>query len=161
MDTRFLEELFKEKDNSAGFISMYELGERLGMDRGESDAAGMQLITEGLAELVNLSGGIKISEKGITECTKLSGFSGTVETADNIGEGPFLSETAKRAVDKLIEEIKYTDVKTDEFRVDKETIITQFSSPKPKTAIIKVCFDAISAQLNDKTLKEKIEKFIS
>lgn len=161
MDLVFLEALYEEKDNSAGFISMYDLGERLGFDRSESDAKGMYLITEGLAELVNLSGGIKISEKGITECMKSGTFQGVAETAENIGDDETISEITKRSVNSFIEDLKFTGNKSEEFKADMDTLLTQFASPSPKTAIIKACLHAIAKQLSNKDLKTRIEDFIS
>ncbi|MCP3922677.1 MAG: hypothetical protein GY714_08840 [Desulfobacterales bacterium] len=161
MDLIFLEELYKEKDNSNGFVSMYDLGERIGFDRTESDDKGMYLITEGFAELVNLSGGIKITEKGITECMKSGISTGVVETADNIGNDEVITEVTKRSVNQFIEDLKFSNIKSDEFKADLNTLSIQFASPKPKTEILKACLFAIAKQLTNQDLKNKIESFIS
>ena len=161
MDLIFLEALYREKDNSNGSVSMYDLGERLGFDRSESDAKGMFLITEGFAELVNLSGGIMISEKGITECMKSGSFQEDIETAEKLGGDEIISEITKRSVNKFIEDLKFTSNNSEEFKADLNTLITQFASPSPKTAIIKTCFNAIAKQLSSKDLKTQIEDFIS
>ena len=61
----YLTELHSMTDgDTAVQVSMYEVGELLGLDRAEAAAVAEDLIIEGYAELVSLSGGISITTAG-------------------------------------------------------------------------------------------------
>jgi hypothetical protein len=132
-------------------VSMYDIGESLGLDRKLSLRTAEELIGTGLAEIKTLSGGIGITTDGITEAQQL-GASLPDNAASNISlqDTPVLDESVHQAVEQVVTELKgqtgqYTlnfDLLA-ELMADLKTIDAQLSSPSPKTAIIRECFRSI------------------
>ncbi len=55
-------------------VSMFDIGESLGLDRKLSLRTAEELIGTGLAEIKTLSGGIGITADGVTEAQQLGAF---------------------------------------------------------------------------------------
>ncbi|MBU1341940.1 MAG: hypothetical protein KKE44_10150 [Proteobacteria bacterium] len=123
-------------------VSMYDVGESLGM--GKTDAASMaeDLYIQGFAELKTLSGGIGITDQGL-EVLEIT-VAPKPDASLRLGTGPVLDDQAKKAVEKIVQDIKagidqtrLTYPQLEELVMDIKTIEIQMQSPTPKTAIIR------------------------
>jgi hypothetical protein len=146
-------------------VSMYDIGESLGLDRKLSLRTAEELIGTGLAEIKTLSGGIGITADGVTEAQQL-GASLQDSAGSNISlqDVPVLDESGHQAVEQVVTNLKgqTSQYALDfdslaELMADLKTIDAQLSSPNPKTAIIRECFRSIVGLLqsmdNNDTLK--------
>jgi hypothetical protein len=136
-------------------VSMYDIGESLGLDRKLSLRTAEELIGTGLAEIKTLSGGIGITADGVTEAQQLG-----ASLQDNAGSNislqnvPVLDESVQQAVKRLVAELKERTGRYNldfdsltEMMADLKTIDAQLTSPNPKTAIIRECFRSIAGVL--------------
>ncbi len=131
-------------------VSMYDVGQALGMGRNEAGTMAESLYIQGLAELKTLSGGIGITREGLTvlDITKDDGPDASL----SLGKGPVLDDQGRTAIDIILPEIKknladnkmaYPQI--EEMILDIKTIEVQMLSPKPKTAIIREVLKSIYA----------------
>ena len=64
----FLTELYNSTDgDTSRQVSMYDIGGTLGLEKSSAGAVAEELIVDGYAELVTLSGGISITSNGLKE----------------------------------------------------------------------------------------------
>ncbi|UCD89066.1 MAG: hypothetical protein JSW04_11565 [Desulfobacterales bacterium] len=155
---RFLLELYVlTQGDPATMVSMYDIGETLGLDRGISMRTAEELIGTGLAVIKTLNGGIGITTDGVTEAHQLGA------TADNgsptgisLGDAPVMDETQCRAVERIAAELKsqlgekgLNFDQLAEMMADLKSIDAQLSSPNPKNAIIRECFQSIKNVLKE------------
>ena len=153
---RFLVELYlRTQGDPAATVSMYDIGEALGMDRQNSLRTAEYLIGSGFVEIKTLSGGIGITEQGLDRAQQLG-----ISVADDgiafaaLGDAPVLDEAGCQIVDQIAAELKSQlgekglDFDTlSELMADLKSIDAQLSSPKPKTAVIRECFQSIKGVL--------------
>ncbi|MFO8082920.1 MAG: hypothetical protein R6U27_01220 [Desulfobacterales bacterium] len=168
---QFLLQLFKisNADLSAK-VSMYEIGESLGMDRGRTDFIITELIASDYVEIKTLSGGVGITSEGIDAAENLTGKHDGQEQDSRIGSDPILNNAAQDACNMMAAGIKSeaSDLRLDfddmaEMMADLKTIDSQLNSPKPKTGIIRECFHSIRAMLEktgNKKIAARIRKFL-
>ena len=153
---RFLVELYLRTQGDPSIkVSMYDIGEDLGLDRKASLRTAEDLIGTGLAEIKTLSGGIGITSDGVTQAQQL----GAAVEEDGIsftalGHAPVLDETGRQLVEQISTELKSQMGEKGldfdslaELMADLKSIDAQLSSPKPKTAIIRECFQSIKGVL--------------
>ena len=167
----FLLQLFKvSKADVATKVSMYEIGESLGMDRGQTDFIITELIGFDYVEIRTLSGGIGITTQGIDASRLLTGESGLQSRAPHLGSDPILNESAKEACGMMTAIVKSGATNSGlnfdalaELMADLKTIEAQLNSPKPKSGIIKESFRSILAVLEkagNKEIAENIKNFL-
>jgi hypothetical protein len=133
-------------------VSMYEIGEALGLDRDAASRAAEQLIALQLVELVTLAGGIAISSAGLDEIQASFGDHAAADGAvAKLGDGQVLDQSQSQAVAAVIEQLKTQAgnlglefEKLTELMADLKTIDAQLDSPRPKTAIVKECLRALT-----------------
>jgi len=151
---RFLVELYlRTQGDSSIKVSMYDIGEVLGLDRSASFQTAEELLVTGLAELKTLSGGIGITPDGVAEARQL-GVVGEGNTGPSLGNALVLDETGRQAVEQISTRLKSQMGEKGldfdqlaEMLADLKSVDTQLSSPKPKTAIIRECFQSIKGVL--------------
>ncbi len=148
----FLVELYhRTKGDYSIKVSMYDIGESLGLDRKLSLRTAEELIGTGLAEIKTLSGGIGITTDGVAEAQQLG-----ASLEDNAGsdvslqDDPVLDESIRQAVERVATDLKSQMGRLSldfdslaELMADLKSIDAQLSSPNPKTAIIRECFRSI------------------
>lgn len=126
-------------------VSMYDVGEAIGLQKAEAGMMAEELMVEGLAELKTLSGGIGITSQGVEMILGTVGGS-RITTGDSLqlGNGTVLGDTGRRAVEKVLEDVRAAGVQhnatygqMEEIVIDIKTIETQMLSPNPKIAIIR------------------------
>ncbi len=144
-DASFLLELYNTTDgNTETQVSMYEVGAGLGLEKNEAGAIAENLIIEGWAELVSLSGGVSITEGGIAQLQKNGLVARSAVSTITLGQGIVVDDAGQQALETLIEKIK-NEVgkhqtpyeKLEEVVIDLKTLEIQMLSPSPKVAVIR------------------------
>lgn len=153
---RFLTEVYlRTQGDPAATVSMYDIGKALGMDRQNSLKTAEYLICSRFVEIKTLSGGIGITDQGLARAHQL-GISavddGIAFTA--LGDAPVLDEAVHQIVEQIAAELKSQMGEKGldfdslaELMADLKTVDAQLSSPKPKTAVIRECFQSIKGVL--------------
>jgi len=167
----FLQELYKRAGGDFKVqISMYDIGADLGIGKDEVAALGQDLFIEGLAEMITLSGGMGITQKGLDAL----GINITPKNHAHhfrLGSCAVLDDQGKKAIHELLNKIRAgLDSKAlpfdfmEELVVDLKTIEVQMLSPNPKTRIIREVFYFIDQNLKGlapQDLKLELQMIIS
>jgi hypothetical protein len=136
-------------------VSMYEVGEILGLGKTEAGALAEALFIEGHAELKTLSGGIGITREGLKALDMKIDYS--ADEGLQLGTGPVMESRGKESLGKILKEIQafmggcitpYAHL--EEMVMDIKTIEIQMLSPHPKTGIIREVLKSIAQILSDK-----------
>jgi hypothetical protein len=151
----FLLALFElaEGDPSAQ-VSVGDIGDRLGIDRQEASAVSEDLMGLGLVDVRTLSGGIGMSEDGVSAARQLGAGGGPQDEGERLGSDPVMSEAVRRAVGEVTDGLKCQSGKLGldydpltELMADLRTIDAQLTSSRPKTAVIRECLLSIRSLL--------------
>jgi hypothetical protein len=150
---QFLIQLFEQTKGDVSIqVSMYDIGELLGMDRDTASSVAQELMGRQLAEIRSLSGGIGIRADGSARARDLLGPSASGNSAQdtNLGNEPLLNSGRQQAVSQVVSELKNQtgsfglDFDTlSELMADLKTMEAQLDSSRPKTAIIRECLRSI------------------
>ena len=155
---QFLIQLFEQtKGDSAVQVSMYDIGEKLGLDRDIASTVAQELIGSMLVEIRTLSGGIGISADGSQMVQKLIGpAAASTDEFAKLDDTPLLNASGRQAVEQIVSELKNQagslglDFDTlAELMADLKTIDAQLGSSRPKTAIIRECLFSVLAVLKN------------
>ena len=155
---QFLIQLFEQtKGDSAVQVSMYDIGEKLGLDRDIASTVAQEIIGSMLVEIRTLSGGIGISADGSQMAQKLIGpAAASTDEFAKLDDTPVLNASGRQAVEQIVSELKSQagslglDFDTlAELMADLKTIDAQLGSSRPKTAIITECLFSILAVLKN------------
>lgn len=153
----FLLELYNmTSGDTSAQVSMFDVGESVGMDKTEAGAMAEELIVQGWADIVTLSGGIGITAQGI-EALQLEGVPVSVQGgASPLGTAPVIDNNARQTVEQMLSVVRtdcmqhgstaFEDM--EEMVIDIKTIETQLLSPAPKTAVIREVFRSLNSTLN-------------
>lgn len=155
---QYLIQLFEQtKGDSTLQVSMYDIGDQLGLDRDIASAVAQELIGSMLVEIRTLSGGIGISAEGSQMAQKLIGpaESSSDELAE-LDDAPLLNTRGRQVVEKIASELKGQtgslgldfDTLT-ELMADLKTLDAQLGSSRPKTSIIRACLHSVLAVLTN------------
>ncbi len=143
-------------------VSMYEVGQVLGLERAESGELAEALFIEGHAELKTLAGGIGITREGLKALDMKIDYS--ADEGLQLGAGPVMESQGKESLGKILKEIQtfmggcitpYAHL--EEMLMDIKTIEIQMLSPQPKTGIIREVLKSIAQSLPGDDLKNKVE----
>jgi hypothetical protein len=142
---RYLTELCAQSQGDTGVqVSMFEVGAAIGLEKAEAGMIAEELIIDGRAELKNLSGGISITPQGVAAVQGKVGGPALTSSGLQLGNGLVLGDNGRKAVEKIIGEIRAAGVQRsatyeqfEEIVVDIKTIETQMLSPHPKIAVIR------------------------
>ena len=169
---QFLIQLFEQtKGDVATQVSMYAVGEVLGMDRDTASSVAQELMGRQLAEIRTLSGGIGISADGSAKVRQLMG-SMTSDGSEpaSLGNAPVLNSGGQQTVGQVVAELKNQtgsfglDFDTlGELMADIKTMEAQLDSSRPKTAIIRACLGSVLDLLekaNDSRMAGRIRKLV-
>jgi hypothetical protein len=169
---QFLLQLYDQtKGDSTVQVSMYDIGDQLGLDREDAATVAQELMASMLVEIRTLSGGIGISVDGLQMAQQLIGppVSGTDEFA-KLDDGPVLTTSGRQAVEQMASELKNQagslgldfDTLT-ELTADLKSIDAQLGSSRPKTAIVKACLHSVLAVIQntgDPEISDRIRTLI-
>jgi hypothetical protein len=155
---QFLIRLFEQtKGDSTVQVSMYDIGDQLGLERDSASAVAQELIGSMLVEIRTLSGGIGISADGSQMARKLIGpMTPTGNEFVRLDDTPLVNSSGRQAVEQIVSELKNRagslelDFDTlSDLMADLKTIDAQLGSSRPKTAIIREClFSILSVLIN-------------
>jgi hypothetical protein len=164
---QFLIQLFEQTggDPSAQ-VSMYDVGEGLGLDRDSSSRTAETLIGMQMAEIRTLSGGIGISREGASEAKRLTGGATPADDLPNtLSDQSVMDPVSCQGVEQIAGEIKNQTGnlgldfdRLSELMADLKTIDAQLGSSRPKTAIIRECLRSLKEILEDATEAEILLK---
>jgi len=149
---QFLIQLFEQTKGDVSIqVSMYDIGDLLGLDRDTASSVAQELMGRQLAEIRTLSGGIGISTDGAARIQNLMGpMASDASEADQLGDGPVLTSGGQQAVAQVVSELKNQigslglDFDTlGELMADLKTMEAQLDSSRPKTAIIQACLHSV------------------
>ena len=141
----FLTELRNITGNDTGVqVSMYEVGAVLGLERDKAAMVAEDLIVDGFAELVNLSGSISITAAGLEQFGDVMDAADISEEVFTLGRERSLDDDSCRRVSEVISHYRSTVEKTsltyeilEEIVLDIKTLEVQLLSPTPKTLIVR------------------------
>ena len=169
---QFLIQLFEQtKGDSTLQVSMYDIGDQLGLDRDIASAVAQELIGSMLVEIRTLSGGIGISAEGSQMAQKLIGpAESSSDEFAKLDDAPLLNTSGRQAVEKIASELKGQTgslgldfVTLTELMADLKTIDAQLGSSRPKTAIIRACLNSVLAVLkssDESMISERIRMLV-
>jgi hypothetical protein len=166
----FLQQLFTATNgDAAGQVSMYDIGNTLGLERNEASRIAEDLIASDLIEIRTLAGAVGIHPEAISEIRQMINADDT-DSPGNIGLGreTVLSDSAKAFVIELAGDMK-TQIGSlgldfevlSETMADLKTIDAQLESPRPKTAIVRECLVSLSdnfSQSNATALSKRVSR---
>lgn len=153
-DIRFLMSLFEMTQGDGDIqVSMHDVGNSIGLDKGEATQAAEWVMGAGWAELKTLSGGIGISVAGVEKAVSLGAkLPQGSEAIVRLGGGPIIDDGVRNVLESLIASLKLEVVQknldfdtTAEVVADIRTLDLQLSSPRPKTTIIRAGLESIKA----------------
>jgi hypothetical protein len=169
---QFLTQLFEQTKGDVSIqVSMYDIGELLGMDRDTASGVAQELMGRQLAEIRTLSGGMGISAAGSARIQKSMGppVSGSSEAA-HLGAAPVLTAGGRQTVDQVVSELKNQTGSLGldfdalgELMADLKTMEAQLVSSRPKTAIIRECLRSILGVMEktkDSRMAGRIRKLV-
>jgi hypothetical protein len=172
LSRQFLLTLFEQTNGDAKVqVSMYDVGDLLGMDRDAASAVAQELMGLQLAEIRTLSGGIGISADGASRAQDIMGpvASGSSESA-NLGNGPVLTSGGQQSIDQIVMALKNQagslGLNYDalgELMADLNTMEAQLDSPKPKTEIMRECLRSILEvvkQTQERQITDRIQRLV-
>ena len=164
---QFLIQLFEQTKGDVSIqVSMYDIGELLGLDRDTASSVAQELMGRQLAEIRTLSGGIGISADGSARIQDLMGplASGNSESA-KLGDEPVLNSGGQQAVDQVVSELKNQtgslglDFDTlGELMADLKTMEAQLDSSRPKTAIIRECLRSVLGVVEKAQSRQMVDR---
>jgi hypothetical protein len=145
----FIMELHRSTEgNTEAQVSMYTIGEALGLDRDASTAAAEDLMAQGLVEIRTLAGAIGMSDQGAGLMDNGPDSAGS--DGLRLGTASPLNTAQCEGVDALLTQFKSELGQSglafealSEMITDIRTIEIQMTSPNPKTIIIRECFTSM------------------
>jgi hypothetical protein len=164
---QFLIQLFEQTSGDpSAQVSMYDIGEGLGLDRDTSSRVAETLIGLQLVEIRTLSGGIGISTEGANEVKLLTGGAPLADgSPGKLTDQPVMDTTSCRGVEQVAGELKNQagNLGLDfdglsELMADIKTIDAQLGSSRPKTAIIRECLRSLKEALEGSVENEILLK---
>ena len=149
---QFLLNLYQQVNGDPAIqVSMYDIGEALGLDRPSASRVAEELIALQLVEIKTLSGGIGISADGVEGIQEAFGAQpADGDKIEQLGSDRVLDKNRCQTVSQVMEQLKAQAgslglefEKLGELMADLKTVDAQLGSPRPKTTIVKECLRSI------------------
>lgn len=125
-------------------VSMFAVGETMGLDKTTAGKIAEDLIGNGLVEVKTLSGGIGITDLGIERVQADGGSPAAASDDLQLNSGPVLDDSGRQAMEAVLSKLrdhiaaaKSSYDRLEELVIDMKTIEVQLLSPRPKTAIFR------------------------
>jgi hypothetical protein len=169
---KFLAELYRLSKGNTGYsVSMYQVGNDLGLDREAASKTAELLMGNNFVEIKTLSGGIGITADAVSAMKEIEETEGSGQPGIPALTKALLIDSASRtSIETVLTHIKYhiqeAGLDFDGITgvvIDVKTIETQLTSPAPKTAIIRECFFSLKSWLENTShtlLKEHIRSIL-
>lgn len=144
-------------------VSMYEVGQSIGWETDAIERVAQDLMGDGLLEFRTLSGGVAMTAEGVDVVAPgKTGASGW-----RLGNDPVLDETKRSGMESLLDAVKSAlRASADEFErlaervADIRTVDAQMASPRPKTAILRACLEAIRSDLPAGETRDRVRSVL-
>ncbi|PIP36095.1 MAG: hypothetical protein COS92_04960 [Desulfobacterales bacterium CG07_land_8_20_14_0_80_52_14] len=171
-ERRFLEQLIIQTNRDpAAKVSMYEVGEKVNLDRPASKHVAEMLIGLGLVEIRTLSGAIGITSDGIDIAQSLQcPGDHPVPGAFVLGDKRIPDEPILKALDILLCTLKsripdfgLNFEGLSELMADIKSIDAQLASPKPKTVVLRGCLESIQetlSRIGERDFMTRVKRFL-
>lgn len=167
----FLQELYdRSQGDFDAQVSMYDIGDTLGIEHDTAAEIAHEMYIEGLAEMKTLSGGMGIAQKGL-ESLDIKVPATVDEDSYQLGSAPVLEASGREAVVRIASEIRseidLSDTVFDAVEtvvIDLKTIEVQMLSPNPKKSIVREALRSIRDALGNAggaPLQQKLDTMIS
>jgi len=149
----FLAELHRHtKGDLQSQVSMYAVGEAIGLAKGEAGSLAEELMVAGLVELRTLSGGISITREGLSSLGISAPTLTVGDDEQRFGRGTVADKSDRELLCRLVEAVKSglpgLDIeyeKLEEIIIDIKTIDVQLLSPAPKIAVLRELLRSLHA----------------
>jgi hypothetical protein len=172
-ERRFLLALYEGNGGDpARQTSLYQLGERLGLERSAARQAAETLMGDGSVEIRTLAGAVGLTAAGVERALAL-GAAPTATAAPEpcLGQEALVSAAARGAIEELLAAVRgccgslgLPFDAAGELVADVRSIEAQLASPRPKTAIVRECLRSAAAVLESagpgRQLAGRIARFI-
>lgn len=133
---------------------MYDIGVVLGLEKSNAGAIAEELIVDGYAELVSLSGGISITSEGLKELN-ITPVGSSETNVWTLSDDRILSDKGREAVEDMLVKIKEcvtgkdsTYQNIEEIVIDIKTAEIQLLSQKIKTGIIREVLKSLKESMS-------------
>ncbi len=150
-------------------VSMFEVGEAIGLDKDAAGKVAEILIGDGLVEVKTLSGDIGISAQGIDAVEADGGSPAAAQSDLSLNSGPIVDEDGSQALQTMLSQLKehiagsragYAQLEA--MVIDLKTIEVQLLSPQPKTAIVREVLKSLQVALENAgatDIAERLRRF--
>ena len=153
----FMMALDEQLRQGAAQVSMYTIGEALGLAKEDAGRMAENLIGYGLIEIRTLAGEIGITAEGEAQVANWKmGQSGGAGDAVPLGTDPVLNAAQRQMIDQIVAQVKAHAAQwhldfdhLTELMADVKTMDAQLASPRPKSAIMCACLAALAETLKD------------
>lgn len=150
------------KGNPAKKVSMYDVGSELGIDRTAASRLAEDLMGWLMLEIRTLSGGIGITPSAVEEIEASEfGRSEPPAKALCLGTDRVISNEVRQAVEQVTNALKQQAGSIGlpfealaEVTADLKTVDAQFESSRPKTAIVRTCFQSLKSTFDQAGAQE-------
>lgn len=151
---QFVSVLFeKTGGNAQKQVSMYDIGESIGLDRASSSRVAESLMTSGMIEIRTLSGGIGLTPEGASEAQSHLNPK-RVATQTRLGSGPVIQQPEREALEHVLSVIKSRIGKLGldyatltDIMADIRSMESQLLSSRAKTIIFRECLTSVDVIL--------------
>ena len=128
--------LKEERGNSTGDMSMWTIGEELGLDRNQTQDLVMDLAAEGLVEIKSLSGTVLLTEEGRNKADEPGPVSDSMSSLDELAE--FID-----SLDAALDSFGFDSQSRQDLEVDISTLKGQVVRSKRLPAVLEATLGAV------------------
>lgn len=146
--------------NTAAQVSMYAIGETIGLDRDTSARAAEDLIAKGLVEIRTLSGAIGLSEDGAGLLEETEGGGATSRLGTESPLNPSQCALVEQTLTRLKSELGGRSLAYEtlsEMMADIRGIEAQLASPRAKTDIVRACLASLRDAARESRQKDWLQ----
>jgi hypothetical protein len=155
--TSFLLELYRMTGGDpVAKVSMFTVGEAIGLDKTDAGKMAETLIAQGWVEIKTLSGGIGITEEGLEAAHAAGASGGDAPGLTALGTQPVMDEQDHHTVSGLLNDIKAAIQESpagyetlEALVMDVKSLEIHLLSPRAKTAVVREILRSIQDNLKD------------
>jgi hypothetical protein len=168
----FLLEIYTQANgDTTRQVSMYSVGDKLGLDKSAASKTAQDLIGLGFIDVRTLSGGVALTASGIEVAHAHGATDSSLPDSPRLGSDPVVAAALRGEIESLVVAIKscigglgLEFAQLDEVVADLKTVDAQLASPRPKTEILRVCLKGVTGILQGSDtapLKKRLVNFLT